>query len=322
MKARTESKPYLSRRRFIQATGATLAATSLLKGEAARAGAHAGLPAAAGGTIRIGEFEVNRMGYGAMWLTGDGVFGPPDDPKAARAVLRRAVELGVNFIDTADAYGPFVNEELIAEALHPYADDLVIATKGGLTRPESGAWKANGSPAHLRAACEASLKRLKLDAHYVYQLHSPDSEVPLEDSMGELARLQEEGKIRHVGVSNFNVEQLRVAQSVVDVVSVQNRYNVAVRESDPVLAACEQDGIVFIPWGPLATRTKESPALAKLEEIAAARGISKYRAALAWSMTRSAAMLPIPGTSKIKHLEDNVAAAGLRLTDAEMAALG
>ncbi|MGI9341639.1 MAG: aldo/keto reductase [Gammaproteobacteria bacterium] len=262
------------------------------------------------------------MGYGAMRLTGARIFGPPDDPKAARAVLRRAVELGVNFIDTADAYGPYVNEELIAAALHPYAEDLVIATKGGLIRPETGAWQANGSPAHLRAACEASLKRLKLDAHHVYQLHTIDSEVPLEDSMGELARLQDEGKIRHIGVSNFNVEQLRLAQGVVDVVSVQNRYNVAVRESDPVLAACEQDGIVFIPWGPLATRTKESPALAKLEEIAAARGISKYRAALAWSMMRSAAMLPIPGTSKIKHLEDNVAAAGVRLSDAEMAALG
>ena len=322
MKARKEARPYLSRRRFIQATGATLATTSLLRHESARAAAHAGLPAAAGGTIRIGEFDVNRMGYGAMWLTGDGVFGPTDDPKAARAVLRRAVELGVNFIDTADAYGPYVNEELIAEALHPYAEDLVIATKGGLTRPGPNVWKADGSPEHLRAACEASLKRLKLDAHYVYQLHAPDSEVPLEDSMGELARLQDEGKIRYIGVSNFSLEQLRLAQDLVDVVSVQNRYNVAFRESDPVLAACEQDGIVFIPWGPLATRTKESPALAQLDEIAAARGISKYRAALAWSMTRSAAMLPIPGTSSIDHLEDNVAAADLRLSDAEMAALG
>ncbi|MFQ5635564.1 MAG: aldo/keto reductase [Gammaproteobacteria bacterium] len=322
MTARTEASANLSRRRFIQATGATLAAGSLITDESAHAGAHAGLPAAAGGTIRIGGFEVNRMGYGAMWLTGDGIFGPPDDPKAARAVLRRAVELGVNFIDTSDAYGPYVNEELIAAALHPYAEDLVIATKGGLTRPGPDVWEADGSPEHLRAACEASLKRLKLDAHYVYQLHAPDDEVPLEDSMGELARLQEEGKIRHVGVSNFSLEQLRLAQGVADIVSVQNRYNVAVRESDPVLAACEKDGIVFIPWGPLATRTKESPALTKLEEIAAARGISKYRAALAWSMTRSAAMLPIPGTSKISHLEDNVAAAGLRLSEAEMAALG
>ena len=322
MTARTEAGPSLSRRRFIQATGATFAASGLLKGESARAGAHAGLPAAAGGTIRIGEFKVNRMGYGAMWLTGDGIIGPPDDPGAARAVLQRAVELGVNFIDTSDAYGPYVNEEVIADALHPYADDLVIATKGGLTRPGPNQWAADGRPEHLRAACEASLKRLKLDAHYVYQLHAPDDDVPLEDSIGELARLQEEGKIRHVGVSNFDLEQLRVAQGIVDVVSVQNRYNVAVRESDPVLAACEQDGIVFIPWGPLATRTKESPVLAKLEEIAAERGVSKYRVALAWSLTRSAAMLPIPGTSKIKHLEDNIAAAGLRLSDAEMAALG
>ena len=262
------------------------------------------------------------MGYGAMWLTGEGIWGPTDDPAGAKAVLRRSIELGVNFIDTSDAYGPHTNEEIIAEALYPYPDDLVIATKGGFTRGGPNQWTPDGRPEHLRAACEGSLKRLKLDTIQVYQLHAPDSKVPLEDSIGELARLQEEGKIRHVGVSNFSLEQLRMAQGLVKVVSVQNRYNVAIRDSESVLKACEEDGVVFIPWGPLAKRVSESDAVAKLGRLADERGISIYQAALAWLMTRSDAMLPIPGTSSTDHLEENVAAAGMRLSDAEMAALG
>ena len=319
MKVSADIATHFSRRRFLAITGAAAAAGLL--GTRARAGAHAGQPAAAGGTIKVGEFTVNRMGYGAMRLTGDGVWGPPDDWDAAKAVLRQAYDLGCNFIDTSDAYGPYVNEEMIAETLYPYPDDLVIATKGGFTRSGPNQWTPNGRPEHLRSACEASLKRLKLDAHHVYQLHVPDRNVPLEDQIGELARLQEEGKIREIGVSNFKLEQLRQAQAMVDVVSVQNRYNVAIRDSEDVLAACEQDGIAFIPWGPLATRAKESEILAKLEEIAGERGVSKYRAALAWLMTKSDAMLPIPGTSSLDHLADNVAAAGLTMSDAEMTAL-
>lgn len=323
MKAITDAAPALSRRSFVQVAAAALATTSVLRVTPARAAAHAGAaaPAAAGGTIKVGDFTVNRMGYGAMRLTGEGIWGPPDDPAAARLVLRRAYELGCNFIDTSDAYGPFVNEQMIAETLYPYPADLVIATKGGFTRSGPNKWTPDGRPEHLRAACEASLKRLRLDAISVYQLHVPDRNVPLEDQVGELARLQDEGKIRHIGVSNFSLEQLRVAQALVAVVSVQNRYNVAIRDSDDVLAACEADGIAFIPWGPLATRAKESDVLTRLEQIADERGITKYRAALAWLMTRSAAMLPIPGTSSVDHLEDNVAAAGLTLSDTEMAAL-
>ena len=197
----------------------------------------------------------------------------------------------------------------------------MIATKGGFTRSGPNKWTPDGRPEHLRAACEASLKRLKLEAHHVYQLHVPDRNVPLGDQVGELSRLQEEGKIREIGVSNFSLEQLRQAQAIVDVVSVQNRYNVAIRDSEDVLRACEADGIAFIPWGPLATRAREADVLASLEAVADERGISKYQAALAWLMTRSEAMLPIPGTSSIDHLEDNVAAAGLTLKQAEMAAL-
>jgi len=311
----------VSRRNFLQATGATVAVATLLNGTLARAGAHAAKPAAAGGTIEVGEFTVNRMGYGAMRLTGDGVWGPPEDWDAAKAVLRQAYELGCNFIDTSDAYGPHVNEEMIAETLYPYPDDLVIATKGGFTRSGPNKWTPDGRPEHLRAACEASLKRLKLEAHHVYQLHVPDRNVPLQDQIGELARLQEEGKIREIGVSNFKLEQLREAQQMVKLVSVQNRYNVAVRDSEDVLLACEQDGIAFIPWGPLATRAKEAEVLARLEAIADERGVSKYRAALAWLMTKSDAMLPIPGTSSLDHLADNVAAAQLTMSNAEMTAL-
>ena len=321
MQAARHDKNAISRRSFLQAAGVTLAAGGLLSSAPARAGAHAGKPAAAGGSIEVGEFTVNRMGYGAMRLTGDGVWGPPDDWDAAKAVLKRAYELGCNFIDTSDAYGPYVNEEMIAETLYPYPQDLVIATKGGFTRSGPNKWTPNGRPEHLRAACEASLKRLKLEAHHVYQLHVPDRNVPLEDQIGELSRLQEAGKIREIGVSNFTLDQLRQAQDMVKVVSVQNRYNVAIRDSEDVLAACEQDGIAFIPWGPLATRAKESDVLAKLEGIAGELGVSKYRAALAWLMTKSDAMLPIPGTSSLDHLDDNVAAASLTLGAEQMVAL-
>jgi len=283
------------------------------------------LPAAAAGTITIGnDLVVNRLGYGAMRITGEGIWGYPEDRENALRVLQRAVALGVNFIDTADAYGPEVNEEQIAQALHPYPKGLVIATKGGIVRPAREKWERDGRPEHLRAACEASLGRLKLERIDLYQLHAIDPKVPLEESIGELARLQEEGKIRHIGVSNFNAEELERARKIVDVVSVQNRYNVADRMSDPVLEVCERDGIAFIPWSPLSQRPSEAgtEARARLEALAAARGVSVPHAALAWLLTRSKVMLPIPGTSKLKHLEDNVAAASARLSPEEMREIG
>jgi aryl-alcohol dehydrogenase-like predicted oxidoreductase len=283
------------------------------------------LPAAAAGTITIGkDLVVNRLGFGAMRITGEGIWGYPKDRDEAVRVLQAAVALGVNFIDTADAYGPATSEELIAEALHPYPTGLVIATKGGLVRPAPGKWERDGRPRHLREACEASLKRLKIQHIDVYQLHAIDPMVPLEDSLGELSRLQEEGKIRHIGVSNFKVDELERARKIVDVVSVQNRYNVADRSSDPVLQVCERDGIAFIPWSPLAQSSRDSGAdsRVKLETLAARRGISVPHAAIAWLLMHSKAMLPIPGTSKLKHLEDNVAAASTRLTPEEMRELG
>ncbi len=286
---------------------------------------NAALPAAAAGTIKIGkDLVVNRLGFGAMRVTGEGIWGYPEDREAAVRLLQRAVALGVNFIDTADAYGPAVSEELIAQALHPYPEGLVIATKGGLIRPAREKWERDGRPQHLRAACEASLVRLKLERIDVYQLHAIDPQVPLEESLGELVRLQEEGKIRHIGVSNFKVEDLERARAVVDVVSVQNRYNVADRASDPVLQACERDGIAFIPWSPLSQRPSEAgtESRAKLEALAARRGVSVPHAAIAWLLTRSKVMLPIPGTSKLKHLEDNVAAASARLSPEEMREIG
>ena len=283
------------------------------------------LPAAAAGTITIGrDLVVNRLGFGAMRITGEGIWGYPEDRENAVRLLQRAVALGVNFIDTADAYGPDVSEELIAEALHPYPKGLVIATKGGIVRPARQKWERDGRPEHLRAACEASLVRLKLERIDLYQLHAIDPEVPLEDSVGELARLQEKGKIRHIGVSNFKADELERARKIVDVVSVQNRYNVADRTSDPVLQVCERDGIAFIPWSPLSQRPSDtgSESRAKLEALAARRGFSVPHAAIAWLLTRSKVMLPIPGTSKLKHLEDNVAAASARLSPEEMREIG
>jgi len=284
----------------------------------ARAARHAG-------TIVIGkDLKVNRLGFGAMRLSGPGIWGDPADRVEARRVLHRAIELGVNFIDTADAYGPETNERLIADALHPYPAGLVIATKGGIVRPSQDRWDRDGHPAHLREACEASLRRLQVDRIDLYQLHAIDPNVPLEDSLGEIAKLQREGKIRHVGVSNFSAAELERARRVVEVVSVQNRYNVSDRSSDDVLAVCERDGIAFIPWSPLSQSARDSNAASreKLEAWAAGRGISFPQAAIAWLLARSPAMLPIPGTSQLKHLDENVAAAAVQLTADEMRAIG
>jgi pyridoxine 4-dehydrogenase len=259
-----------------------------------------------------------------MRLAGPGIWGDPADRDEARRVLHRAVELGVNFIDTADAYGPETNERLIADTLHPYPPGLVIATKGGIVRPSPERWDADGRPAHVRAACEASLRRLRIERIDLYQLHTIDPRVPLEDSLGEIARLQQEGKIRHVGVSNFDAAELVRARRVVEIVSVQNRYNVADRSSDPVLAICERDGLVFIPWSPLTQGPRDADAgpRRKLEDWARQRGVSFAQAAIAWLLSRSPAMLPIPGTSRAGHLEENLAAASLRLTGGELRAVG
>jgi aryl-alcohol dehydrogenase-like predicted oxidoreductase len=267
-----------------------------------------------------GDLEVRRLGFGAMRLTGDGIWGPPEDPDAARAVLRRAIELGVNLIDTADSYGPEVSENLIAEALHPYPDGLVIATKGGLRRTGPGQWPRDARPERLKECCEGSLRRLRVDRIDLYQLHAPDPKVPLEDSMGALRELRDEGKVRHVGVSNVSVDELRRARDVVEVVSVQNRYNLSDRAAEDVLEVCERDGLGFIPWFPLATGRLARPG-GPLEEVASAHDATPGQVALAWLLQHSRVMLPIPGTSSIEHLEENVAASGLRLSDEEIARL-
>jgi pyridoxine 4-dehydrogenase len=272
--------------------------------------------AAAAGTIMIGgDLRVNRLGYGAMRLTGPGIWGEPQDAQTARRVLQRALELGVNFIDTADAYGPEVNERLIAETLHPYPQGLVIATKGGLVRPGRDQWERRGSPAHLRQACEASLERLRVERIDLYQLHAPDPRVRIEDSVGELAKLQQEGKIRHIGVSNFSVAELERVAGIAKIVSVQNRYNVSDRRSDDVVAYCEQRKMAFIPWYPLGAgdHAAHDSGSRELERIAKQHSATAAQAALAWLLARSPAMLPIPGTSSVAHLEENVAAAGISL---------
>jgi pyridoxine 4-dehydrogenase len=268
-----------------------------------------------------GDLEVRRLGFGAMRITGKGIWGPPDDPDEARAVLRRAVELGVNLIDTADSYGPEVSETLIAEALYPYPDGLVIATKGGMRRTGPGQWPRDARPERLKESCEGSLRRLRLERIDLYQLHSPDRAVPLEDSLGALKDLQDEGKIRHIGVSNVSLDEFERSRELVDVVTVQNRYNLTDRHSEDVLEACEDAEIGFLPWSPVATGDLARPG-GPLDEIAGAHDATPSQVALAWLLARSPVMLPIPGTSTVEHLEENVAARELQLTDAEVDGLG
>jgi len=269
------------------------------------------------GTIEVGDLTVHRMGFGAMRITGRGVWGDPPSRDEAKAVLRRVVELGVDFIDTADSYGPAVSEDLIAEALHPYPENLVIATKGGLERTGPGEWPSNAHPAHLKEACEGSLRRLRLDQIPVYQLHRPDPQVPFEDSLGAIVELAQQGKVRHIGLSNVTVEQLRAARAMTPIVSVQNRYNVADRRSDDVLDACEREGIAFLPYAPILDLDRNRT----LKRIAKQHRADVRQVVLAWLLARSPVMLPIPGTGSVAHLEDNVAAAAIQLADDEVAAL-
>jgi pyridoxine 4-dehydrogenase len=251
-----------------------------------------------------GQLEVRRLGFGAMRLTGDGIWGEPRDREECRQVLRRAIELGVNFLDTADSYGPEVSEEIIAEALHPYPDDLVIATKGGFLRDGPDRWRADCRPEHLKEACEGSLRRLKLDRIDLYQLHTVDRNVPYDESVGAIKELQDEGKIRLAGVSNVNLDQLATARSIVDVVSVQNRYNLADRHSEDVLEECDREDLGFIPWAPIEAGRTDVP----------------HEVAIAWLLNRSAVMLPIPGTSSVEHLEQNMRA--LEVDEAALSRIG
>jgi aryl-alcohol dehydrogenase-like predicted oxidoreductase len=280
------------------------------------------LPASHSGQFVIGaDLEINRLGYGAMRITGEGVWGEPKDRKEAVRVLRRAVELGINFIDTADSYGPGVSEEIIAEALHPYAEGLIIATKAGFDRQGPNQWSENGKPSHLRAACEGSLKRLKLDRIDLFQLHRIDPKVPAVDQLGTLKDLQSEGKIKHIGLSEVSVAQIEHAQTIVPVVTVQNRYSLVDRGSEYVLQYCEKSKIGFIPWFPLAAG-KLSGSENALQDMAKQNKISTSQLALAWLLWRSPVMLPIPGTSSVKHLEENVAAASLKLDGQKLNELG
>lgn len=270
-------------------------------------------------TLTIGDLTVNRLGFGAMRLTGAGVWGSPADRDECLRVLRRAAELGVDFIDTADSYGPYISEELIRDALHPY-DGVVVATKAGLLRTGPDVWEPLGFPAYLRQECEMSLRRLGVDTIDLFQLHRIDAKFPAEDQIGELARLQQEGKIRHIGLSEVNAEQLAAARSVAPIASVQNMYNLTMRAAEPVLEACEADGIAFIPWFPLAAGPLAAPD-GPLQRTAAEHDASPSQLALAWLLKRSPVMVPIPGTSKVAHLEENVAAAQIELTDAEFETL-
>ncbi|KUH66832.1 oxidoreductase [Mycolicibacterium novocastrense] len=275
--------------------------------------------AQASGTFTIGDLTVNRLGFGAMRLTGEGVWGPPQDRDECLRVLRRAVDLGVNFIDTANSYGPYVSEELIREALHPY-DGVVVATKAGLLRTGPDVWPVLGYPEYLRQECEMSLRRLGVDTIDLFQLHRIDTKFPAEDQVGELLELQREGKIRHIGLSEVTVEQLEAAQKVAPIVTVQNMYNLSVRSAEPVLDACEAQDIGFIPWFPLAAGPLAAPD-GPLQRIAADHHATPSQLALAWLLKRSPVMLPIPGTSKVAHLEENVAAAEIELTDDEFETL-
>ena len=276
----------------------------------------AGTPAGAAGTITLDQGStVNRMGFGAMRLTGPGIWGEPNDPEESRRVLRRAIELGVDLIDTADSYGPEVSERLIAETLHPYPPDLVIATKGGLVRPGPGRWEPDGRPEHLRAALEGSLRRLRVDQIDLYQFHRPDPTVPFEESVGTLVNMRNEGKIRALGLSNVDEQQLRKALQMTSIASVQNRYNLRDRRSEGVLRMCEEFGMAFIPWAPIMVGDVDVGGV--LERIATKRGISIRQLAVAWLLAHSSQMLPIPGTASVAHLEENVAAAAVHLTPGE-----
>jgi pyridoxine 4-dehydrogenase len=279
----------------------------------------AGQPdASSAGVIDVGgDLTVNRMGFGAMRITGQGIWGPPPNREQAQAALRRAVELGVNFIDTADSYGPDVSETLIADTLYPYPGDLVIATKGGLQRPGPGRWEPDGRPEHLREACEGSLRRLKLDQIPLYQLHRPDPKVPYAESVGALVDLKNEGKIRHIGVSNVTERQLREAQQLTPVVSVQNRYNLADRSSEPIVDLCDQEAIVFLPWAPIQDADRLTPVLTAARH----HGVSIRQIALAWLLARSAQILPIPGSGSAEHVAENIAAASIQLSNAEANAI-
>jgi pyridoxine 4-dehydrogenase len=274
--------------------------------------------AAAAGTIDVGgDLTVNRLGFGAMRITGQGVWGDPPSRDQAITTLRLVVELGVNFIDTADSYGPDVSEELIAEALYPYPDDLVIATKGGLVRPGPNRWAPDGHPKHLRQACEGSLRRLRLEQIPLYQLHRPDPAVPLAESVGTIAELKNEGKIRHVGISNVTEEELREAQRIVPIVSVQNRHNVSDRRSQSMIDLCEQEQLVFLPWAPV-QEAGQHPAVAAAAEQ---HNATQHQVVLAWLLASSPQILPIPGTGSPQHAEENIAAARLQLSADEVAAI-
>jgi pyridoxine 4-dehydrogenase len=264
-----------------------------------------------------GDLRVARLGFGAMRITGDGIWGEPADRAESVRVLRRAVELGINFIDTADSYGPVVSEEIIAEALYPYPAGLVIATKGGFDRPGPNVWVENGSPEHLRSACEGSLRRLRLDRIDLYQLHRIDPKVPAEDQLGALKDLQAQGKVKHIGLSEVSVRQIQHARAIVPIVSVQNRYSVADRGSEDVLEYCEKENMGFIPWFPLAAG-RVSGRSSPIGQVAAKLKATPSQVALAWLLARSPVMLPIPGTSSVAHLEENVAAAGLKIDASEM----
>ena len=279
---------------------------------------HGKLPAEKAGKLLIGnDLRVTRLGFGTMRLTGDGIWGEPSDRAAAVRVLRRAVELGINFIDTADSYGPDVSEEIIAEALHPYPAGVVIATKGGFERPGPNKWVENGRPEHLRSACEGSLRRLRLERIDLYQLHRIDPKVPAEDQLGALKTLQSEGKIKHIGLSEVNVRQIQSAQKIVPIVSVQNRYSLADRASEDVLNYCEREKMAFIPWFPLAAG-KLSGADSPVSSLAEKWKATPSQVALAWLLARSKVMLPIPGTSNVEHLEENIAAADLKFDEGNM----
>ena len=274
--------------------------------------------AAEAGTIDVGgDLTVNRLGFGAMRITGKGIWGEPPDLGQAKAAIKRAVELGVNFIDTADSYGPHVSETLIAETLYPYPDDLVIASKGGLVRPGPGRWEADGRPEHLREVLEGSLSRLRVERIDLYQLHRPDPKVPLEESIGALAELKDQGKIRHLGISNVTEDQLQRAEKITPIVSVQNRYNVVDRTSESMVDLCEQEELAFLPWAP----TQEADEVDVITHAARNHGYTPRQIVLAWLLARSPQILPIPGSGSPEHVEANIAAAGIKLDQGEVAAI-